>query len=229
MSEIIRSHIDNHVHMLIDDLRSLLLLMAAKTQKSVDDMCVALENLDFELPQSIIDGDQAIDDLELEIDSSALSILARTQPVASDLRLLISAIRLVVDLERIGDEAAIIAERLLVMMEQSFTPFPEDLIALSKKAQYMLEEAITSFREQDTNLAVRLRIYQDEAVQMAVKCFNHYIESIRNNTLDPWLAMHYILITRALERVAGRAVNVAEHTYFLCEGVNIKHRPVEEA
>ncbi len=228
MSDNIRSHIDNHVHMLIDDLRSLLLLMAAKTQKSIDDTCIALETLDHKLAENIMEGDKAIDALEVEIDSSALSILARTQPVASDLRLLISAIRLVVDLERIGDEASSIASRIILMMDQNYAPFPEDLMALAKKAQYMLEEAIKSFREQDTQLAVQLRQQQDDAIQLAVKGFNTYIEALKNGQLDPWLAMHYILITRALERVAGRAVNVAEHTYFLCEGVNIKHRPIEE-
>ncbi len=225
--ETINKHIENHVHILIDDLRTRLLFMGAKTQQSFDNTCKALENLDYELAEKVIDGDKEIDELEVEIDHSSLSILARTQPVASDLRLLVSAIRMVSELERIGDEASNISARILLMQEQKGLIIPECLLELANLSQYMLEESLVSFRDKNTDLAVTLRVQKDEVISLVVKCIDYYISSTANKTLDGWLAMHYILITRALERVAGRAVNIAEHTYFLVNGVNIKHRPVE--
>ncbi len=220
------SRIENHVHLLIDDLRSRLLYMASKSQKSFDNTCTSLKNFDFALAEAVIEGDKEINDLEIEIDASALSILARTQPVATDLRLVVSSIRLVVELERIADEASNIANRVLLMQEQTPSSLPKPFLNLIKQAQYMLEESIVSFRDKNTQLAGVLRVQQDEIIGLVVKCIDYCITSLSDKSMSPWLAMHYILIARAVERVAGRAVNIAEHTYFLVEGVNIKHRPV---
>ncbi len=226
MESIISSRIENHVHVLIDDLRSRLLYMASKTQKAFTNTCSALEHFDFNLADSVIEGDKEINELEIEIDASALSILARTQPVATDLRLLVSSIRLVVDLERIGDEATNIATRVLLMREQSQSALPTPLLELLNKAQYMLEESIVSFRDKNTQLAGVLRVQQDEIIELVVKSIDYCMSSLTEKRMSPWLAMHYILIARAVERVASRAVNIAEHTYFLVEGINIKHRPL---
>ncbi len=222
-----RTHIENHVHMLIDDLRTRLLFMASKSQHAFESTCTALEKFDYDLAEQIIDGDEEINELEVEIDDSALSILVRTQPVASDLRLLVVAIRLVTELERIADESSNIATRVVLMREQNPTQLPETLLNLSRKAQLMLDESITAFKDKNSHLAQTLRTQHDEIVGLMVKSLEYCITSISNKTLSPWLAMHYILITRALERIAGRAVNIAEHTYFLVEGINIKHRAIK--
>ncbi len=224
----INSIIENHVHNIIDQLRTRLLFMAAKTQDAFNSTALALESLDYALAQKVIDTDVEIDELEVEIDSSALSILARTQPVASDLRLIVSSIRLVVDLERIGDEATNIASRIQLMQEQSGIVLPEDMLLLTHKTKYMLEEGIESFKDKNTNLAVTIRIHQDELTQLVVKNFNTIINALQDKSLDPWLGMHYMLIIRSLERIAGRAVNIAEHAYFLTEGINIKHRAIDK-
>ncbi len=224
----INNIVENHVHSIIDQLRTRLLFMAAKTQNAFNATVLSLETLDNAIAQSVIDGDAEIDELEVEIDASALSILARTQPVASDLRLIVSSIRLVVDLERIGDEATNIATRVQLLQEQAGIILPEDLLLLAKKTQYMLEEGIESFKDKNTDLAITIRIHQDELTQLVVKNFNLIINALQDKSLDPWLGMHYMLITRCLERIAGRAVNIAEHAYFLTEGVNIKHRAIEK-
>ncbi len=224
----INTSVENHVHSIIDQLRARLLFMAAKTQNAYTQTVEALEKLDSNLAQIVIDGDEEIDELEIEIDAGALSILARTQPVAIDLRLIVTAIRLVVDLERIGDEASIIATRIQLMKEHAGVVLPEDLFLLANKTQYILEEGITSFRDNNSNLAVTIRIHQDELTQLVVKSFNHVINALQDKSLDSWLGMHYMLIIRSLERIAGRAVNIAEHAYFLVEGENIKHRAIKE-
>ncbi len=226
--DLINSRIDNHVHILIDDLRTRLLYMATKSQEAFSSTCKALKTGDYDLAEKVIEGDKEINELEIEIDGASLSILARTQPVASDLRLLVSAIRLVVDLERIGDESANIATRVLLMREQPHHEIPESLKELINKSQYMLEESIVSFKNKNTQLANTLRVQHEEIIELVVKALNEYISALTNKTATPWLIMHYILITRAIERIAGRAVNIAEHTYFLVEGINIKHRPVEQ-
>lgn len=220
----IRSYIENHIQVLVDDLRARLLFMAAKTQQAFHASFKSIEDLNIELAQQVIDGDSEINDLELEIDTSSLSILARTQPVASDLRLLITALRMVTDLERIADESVNIASHVLIMQEQTATTPPDALLELLNKAEFLLDESIRSFSEKDANLALQICNYSDEVAALSVKAIEQCTKLIRSNTIDSWLVMHYILIARSVDRVASRAINIAEHTYFTVEGINIKHQ-----
>ena len=98
---------EHYTQQLLDNLRAKLLIMGSKTQQALDDAAIAVLNHDLPRAAAVLDGDTDIDDLENQIDEATLNILARTQPVARDLRFLMSVVRMVLDLERIGDESVV--------------------------------------------------------------------------------------------------------------------------
>ncbi|HJA08450.1 MAG TPA: phosphate signaling complex protein PhoU [Candidatus Mailhella merdigallinarum] len=220
---------ETHLQQLMDDLRGRLLTMAAITREATHDAVAALMEQDRDKATAVIDGDAALDRMEVELDDSIMQILARAQPVACDLRLLLSGIRLISDLERIGDEAVSVAQRAALMGDFSATADLTWLGALGHRAERTLADAVRAFRDGDAKLALTIRSQQDENTQMAVAGFQHIMRDLQAGNVDAWYALHLILITRALERVCSRAVNVAEHAYFLAEGVNLKHVPLSEA
>ncbi len=224
--ESIKSHIENHIQVLIDDLRVRVLFMAAKSQQAFSDSVKAFETLDIDLAQKVTNTESEIDDLELEIDASALNILARTQPVASDLRLLLSTVRLVVDLERIGDESVNIANNILSLKEQNALIAPPAIVELCKKALALLDEGVQSFRDKDTSIAKHLRSQSDEIAKLSVLALDYCTRALHSNEIEPRVALSYIIISRSVDRIASRAINIAEHTYFVVEGINLKHQQI---
>lgn len=213
----------------MDSLRGRLLTMASMARQATHDAVSALMEHDRDKAAAVIEGDAALDRMEVELDDSILQILARAQPVACDLRLLLGGIRLIADLERIGDEAVSVAQRAALMGD---FPAPAGLSwlgALGRRAESTLADAVRAFRDKDTELALSIRCQQDETTQMAVAGFQRIMRDLEAGTVDAWYALHLILATRALERVYSRAVNVAEHAYFLAEGVSLKHLPLAKA
>ncbi len=214
---------ENYIHQLIDNLRTKLLTMGTRAQQALDDACQSVLTRDLARATSVMDGDVDIDNLENEIDAASLNILARTQPVARDLRFIMTAVRMVVDLERIGDEAVVVAER--VMLAEN--PVPEsickDLSRFMERSRLMLGNALMAFRDGNAHLALSVRHYDDETAQLMVSIYNRLMEDVRDQHIDPWDSMHIILITRALDRICRRAENIAEHTYFMLEGISLKH------
>ncbi len=212
-----------YIHQLIDNLRTKLLTMGAKAQQALDDACQSVLTRDLARASSVMDGDVDIDNLENEIDAASLNILARTQPVAKDLRFIMTAVRMVVDLERIGDESVIVAERVILSENPVANDIRNDLSQLMDRSRLMLRNALTAFRDGNTHLALSVSHYDDETAQLMVSIYNRLMEDVRAQKIDPWDSMHIILITRALDRICRRAENIAEHTYFMLEGISLKH------
>lgn len=217
---------ETHLQQMLVTLRTRLLVMCAATGLALDDACKALLEGDAGRAGAVIDGDDVINALENEIDAMALSILARAQPVARDLRFVVSALRMVLDLERIGDEAASIAERTILMRDMPPLPIMDDVKNLAHMARKLYTDAVSAFREGNRELALRVG-RDDEAIQMEVRIFQRLMQDM-GTRIDPHTGIHVILILRALNRIWRRAVNIAEHTYFVLEGVSIKHKKVDE-
>lgn len=218
---------ETHLQQLMDSLRGRLLTMAAMARQATRDAVAALMEHDRDKAAAVIDGDTELDRMEVELDDAIMHIMARAQPVACDLRLLLSGIRLIADLERIGDEAVSVAQRAALMGDFSAPVDLAWLEALGKRAENTLADAVRAFRDGDTERALAIRCQQDETTQMAVAGFQRIMGDLQAGSVDAWYALHLILATRALERVCSRAVNVAEHAYFLAEGVSLKHMPLQ--
>ncbi len=216
---------ENQLQQMLVTLRTRLLVMSAMVGLALDDACKALKENDIGRASAVIDGDEAINELENEIDAMALSILARTQPVASDLRLVVSALRMVLDLERIADEAARMAEFTILIdgAQNENSELIKDISQLMKTAQHIYTSAIDAFRDGDAKKALRVRQHEDEAALLDVRILHRLTETA---TVDPHLSIYLMLISRTLNRVWRRSMNLAEHTYFIYAGENLKHKRI---
>lgn len=207
-------------------LRTRLLVMCAAVGIALDEACTALATNNMGRAGAVVDGDIEINALENEIDSMALALLVRNQPVAQDLRFTVAALRMVIDLERIGDEAASIAERAMILHEALPPPVQEAIGFLMADAVRLYAEAVTAFREEDAEKALQICRKDDENTQLEVAALHRIVDYFcsaggKNGTI--YVGMHGILICRTLNRICRRAANIAEHTYFYVTGVNIKH------
>lgn len=220
---------ETQLQQMLTRLRTKLLVMSASVGIAVDDACAALIEGNVGRASAVVDGDESINAMENEIDDLALSLLARNQPVAQDLRFVIAGLRMVTDLERIGDEAASIAERVMIMngpLPQAVMLTADGLIR-SASAQY--KSAVESFRSGDPAQALKLCRNDDEITQQEVTALQTLMDYFCGDPEQPgagqrYAGMHGILICRSLTRICRRAANIAEHAYFVSQGVNIKHK-----
>ena len=212
---------ETHLQHLLVTLRTRLLVMCAAAGIALDDACRALLSGDTGRATAVIDGDSALNALENEIDDKALSLLARSQPVARDLRFVVSALRMGGDLERIGDEAASIAEHTLLLQGVRL-PMQDEVAALMELVKKLYQDAVTSFRENDKDLALVVSRGSDAATRLETRIMQELMHRI-GKEFEPQAAMQVLLITRALNRTWRRATNIAEHAYFVAEGISIKH------
>lgn len=222
---------ETHLEQMLVSLRTRLLVMCASTGIAFENACTALVTRNVGAATAVMEGDSIVDALENEIDAKALSLLARTQPVARDLRFVISTLRMAVDLERIGDEAQSIAERTIVMQDLPPSPVMDEVKGFIAVAQKAYNNAVTAFREGNAQLALEVCRDDDDGNQMEVHILQNIMNHLTANPprINPYVAMHIILITRSVGRVWGRASNIAEHAYFTVEGVSLKHRKLSEA
>lgn len=183
----------------------------------------ALLEQDRELGNRIILGDQQTNSMELDIDRLCLEILARRQAVAGDLRLLTSALKLVVDLERIGDLAVNIAERTVELgREPPVTPYG-DLLLMMTTAREMLKEALAALETEDVGRANRV-IDKDAVVDACyTQIFNEVLSRMRESPDNIFRATRVQAISKYIERIGDHATNVAERVIFIVTGEDIRH------
>lgn len=221
----------NYLQQLLVTLRTRLLVMCASVGIALEEAEKALMTPDPGRAASVIESDAAIDSLENEIDEMALLLLARTQPVAKDLRFVVSALRMAVDLERVGDEAASIAEQAILMQDTPGVDIIPCVREMYSRASNAFDRAVRIFRENNTEEALQMLRGDAEAMHYEVDITHQIMEKISDadSSMDPHLAVHFILVSRSLTRVWRRAINIAEHVYFISQGESLKHRADEHA
>jgi len=221
---------ETQLQQMLTHLRTRLLVMSASVGIAVDEACAALIEGNVGRASAVVDGDEVINDLENEIDELALTLLARTQPVAQDLRFVVAGLRMVLELERIGDEAASIAERTLILLAPLPPTVMASVSALMHSASSLYKSAIECFRSGDAEQALRLWRNDDtEITQLEVTALQNLMDYLYTTPKQgggieqSYAGMHGILICRALSRICRRSTNIAEHTYFIAKGLNINH------
>lgn len=210
---------------MIISLRTRLLVMCAEVSIGLENAQSSFIQQDVGRAKAVIEGDIEINALEDEIDERALCILVRNQPVAGDLRFIISALRMVADLERIGDEAVSIAEHVVLMQEFEHVSMGKDVMAFMTSMREAYDSAISSFRNNDVKLAMEVCKTEADAMQGEVTILHKIMDEIydEKSRLDSRVAMHIILIVHSLTRIWRRSINIAEHVYFINQGVSLKH------
>ena len=216
----------------VTQLRTRLLVMCAAVGIAIEDACSALATGNMGRASAVVDGDAAVDALENEIDEMALSLLVRHQPVARDLRFIVAALRMVIDLERMGDEAVSIAERAIIVHERLPEPVLSGIEPLMTAASASYKSAVEAFRTEDAPRALELCRNDAESTQVEVNALHRIMEYSWSDSggtkgNQAYIGMNGILICRSLNRIFRRSANIAEQTYFIVEGVNMKHVPPE--
>ena len=208
----------------LGNLKQDLLRMAALAETAVGKSVESVTNRDSDRAREVIIDDITLNRMELAIEEQAFKLLALRQPVATDLRLTVAAMRIATELERIGDQAVNIAERALELNSRPPLELPIDIKLMANMALGMVRTSIDAFVNQDPKLAlqvcqrdVEVDILDDEYIQ---KLLDSMIKESR------WVTRlhHFIIVVRNLERIADLATNIAEDIVFIVEGRVIKHR-----
>jgi phosphate transport system protein len=213
-----------HFHDQLTALNRQLLSMSEKAEALVELSVEALLSQDAGKAEAVIEADNELDRMELEIEAAALELLALQQPMARDLRFIVTAIKVTSDLERVGDHAVNIAQaaQRLISQRTNITPDPE-IEDMARRARAMLSDAIDAFLRADGNLGREVCARDDAVDALHESVFRilltHMMADAR--TINP--SLEYLLVSRNLERVADLATNISEDAVFLAEGKNIKH------
>jgi phosphate transport system protein len=213
-----------HFHDQLSALNGRLLAMSEKAEALVELSVDALLTKDEGKAVAVIEGDGELDTMELELEGAALELLALQQPMARDLRFIVSAIKVTSDLERVGDHAVNIAQASLRLISQrtSITPDPE-IEDMARRARSMLADAINAFLRADGALGRDVCSRDDQVDALHESVFRILLTHMMADprTINP--SLEFILVSRNLERVADLATNIGEDAVFLAEGKNIKH------
>ena len=213
-----------HMQKEIENLKSKLLALCAAVEKSLSLAVDSVRERDAVLARKIIDDDVQTDQMEVNVEEECLKILALHQPVAIDLRFIITALKINNDLERIGDLAVNIAERSEFLASQELIEVPFNFDAMAEKTQWMLTESLDSLVDMDAKRAYQVCAADDEVDAMNRKMYGQIQESILRH--PQWLQrlIHLLSISRHLERVADHATNIAEDVIYMVEGRIVRHK-----
>jgi phosphate transport system protein len=213
-----------HFHDQLETLKERLLEMSLKSESLIEIAVEGLLRRDSALAQSVIASDHEIDELELEVEQLAVSLLALQQPMARDLRFVIGAIKISSDLERIGDHAVNIAESTLRLTpsQSNILPDPE-ITDMARRARQMLSDGLSAFIRGDGALGREVCARDDQVDALHNSIFRILITHMMGDPRTITPSLEYLLVSRNLERVADLATNIAEDAVYLAEGKQIKH------
>ncbi len=207
----------------LDELKQKLLAMAKMAEHAVDKATEAYRTRDLKLCQSVLEGEHAINTIEREIDEIALDLLAMQQPMAVDLRFILSVIKINADLERVGDQAVNISERVMNMIGSSPSELPVDILRMASTAAGMVRRALESFIQGDAELAQAVLEMDDIVDRMNREAYISLSRMIKTSPEVSGQAIDTLLIARNLERVADHATNIAEDVIFWVRGADVRH------
>jgi phosphate transport system protein len=212
-----------HMQRELEKLKKMILALSAVVEESVQQAGLSLEKMDIPLAEVVIDNDEQIDQMEVDLEEECLKILALYQPVAIDLRFIISVLKINNDLERIADLAVNIAERTLALAEEPRIPVPFDFTEMARKVQIMLKKSLDALVNMDTRLALQVCDLDDEVDALHKKTYVLVKEQIRKNPDALNALVHYLSVSRHLERIADLATNIAEDVVYMIEGEIVRH------
>lgn len=218
---------DGHIYKFFDkelkDLKEKLLYEAALVEKAIKHAIKALLDRDSSLAERVISEDDVINAKEVEIDEFCLKLLALRQPAARDLRFITTAIKINYDLERIGDMAVNMCERVLELnQEPQLKPYI-DLPKMAETVEQMVKESLDAFVKEDVELA--WKVTKDDAIvdQLHDQIFRELLTFMMQDMKNISRATRLLFISKYLERMADHAVNIAELVIFMVEGKIIRH------
>ena len=204
------------------DLKTQLVEMCRLTEKMIADAISALVNRDRELGKSIGITDKRVDEYEMEIEKKCMRILLKQQPVAKDFREVSTALKMITDIERFGDQAADIGDIVCTMPGEGYIKKLTHITAMGELAVKMVRESVNSFINNDEALADEVILLDDKMDEMFLSVKTDLINLIKKDGKNGDQAIELMMIAKYLERIGDHAVNVAEWTKYNETGVHRK-------
>jgi phosphate transport system protein len=212
--------LDQAIHKLKVDVLHMMHLAQDAVQKAV----ASLLDHNAALAREVIDADREINDYECRVDSESLKILALHHPVAKDLRFIVGSMRMLVNIERLGDEAVNIAERVLVLTTETRLPVHGNLRQLADLALELLAACIASYMDLDDAGAIKIIEQNAAALELNVRIFREVTTEMIRESRPVERAVQQSFVAHSLKRVCDQCANIAESTIFIRRAVDYKHK-----
>lgn len=211
----------------LDELNTLLIKMAATVEQAVSDAMTALKNRDKDLAISVSDNDRDVDRMERQIEDMCLMLLLKQQPVAGDLRFISAALKIITDLERIGDHAQDICEISLTMDDKPLSVTTDLITRMFEESTAMIKMAVDAFITKDEDLATQCINHDDVVDDLFVQVREKLIHKLQSGQDDPEESVDLLQIAKYLERVGDHAQNIGEWVIFSLTGHHKDYLGVE--
>ena len=212
-----REYFDEQLHNLNMDI----IKMGGVVEKAIEKSIHALKERDFALAQKIMEQDDVIDEFERDIEKKCLNILMRYQPVARDLRAIGTALKIVTDMERIGDHATDISEITILMSDEEYVKNLDIIPKMAEEAIYMLKQAIDAYVKLDVELAQKVIDYDDVVDRLFDNIKHEIVNHLVINRQDADQLINFLLIAKYIERIGDHATNIAEWVIFDVTGEHV--------
>ncbi|NBD38899.1 MAG: phosphate signaling complex protein PhoU [Verrucomicrobia bacterium] len=210
-------------HNELEDLRGRILLMGERALDQVGLAFSALEERDVTKIEAVLKQDDRIDELEMEIDNEVIRYISLRAPVATELRLLTTSMKVAHDLERVGDEACTIVKRARDLIEEERSLPLLELARMNRLAMRLLRDAMDAFLNEDFAKATELPRHDKEIDDINRGHFRDYQRLVQEDGLSVETAFSLVFISKALERIGDHATNLAEAVVFMYRGEDIRH------
>ncbi|MEZ3501562.1 phosphate signaling complex protein PhoU [Pantoea sp. KPR_PJ] len=219
----LNKHISGQFNAELEHIRTQVMIMGGMVEQQLTDAITAMHNLDGELAQRVIDGDQKVNMMEVEIDEACVRIIAKRQPTASDLRLVMAIIKTISELERIGDVAEKISRTALEKFGQQHMPLLVSLESLGRHTVEMLHDVLDAFARMDLNEAIN--IYRED--KKVDKEYEGIVRQLMTYMMEDPRTIPSVLTAlfcaRAIERIGDRCQNICEIIFYFVKGQDFRH------
>jgi phosphate transport system protein len=216
-----------HFEQELEELKAKLLEMSALVESAVYRSIQGVVEKNEELAQQVLKNEARVNQLEIEIDDMAISILALQAPMAADLRLVTAAIKINNDLERMGDLSVSIAQSALALIKEPVIRPLIDIPHIAGLAQGMVRKALDAFVHRDAELARSVLASDDAVDNMRTASYHELISFMEANPQQIPQALYLLSVVRNLERIADHSTNIAEDVLFLVKGIDVRHHNEE--
>ena len=217
------ARIVRHFEQELEQLKGKLLEMSALVEASVQRSVAAVAQKDRSAADQVFRDEARINELEMEIDDFAINLLATQQVVAADLRLVVAALKINTDLERMGDLSVSIAERAVSLLSEPMIKPMVDIRHMSSLVESMVRKSLDAFVANDADMARSVLASDDAVDSLRTASYHELVSFMEKDPQHIPQALDLIGITRNLERIADHSTNIAEDVMFLVKGVDVRH------
>ncbi len=207
----------------LEQLKTKLLEMSSLVEAAIQRSIGAVIHKDRGAAEEVFRNEARINEIEIEIDEFAINLLALQQPMAADLRLIVAALKINTDLERMGDLSVNIAQRARSLMEEPVIKPMIDIPHIAGLVESMVRKSLDAFVTRDADLARSVLASDDGVDSLRTACYHELVSFMEKDPQNIRQALDLLAVTRNLERIADHSTNIAEDVLFLVKGVDVRH------